>query len=362
MSIPNLAKAANGHFYAYWSEGRRSCRKSMGTREAAVAEQRFAAWLTMRHATTETGAVTFTVGELWAVYDKRHLETVASPATPRYAWRNMEGHFSSLYLSDLTADSVEHYVAKRTAGKIGKKPAKAATVRRELGALVACLNWCADPRRKPALVAKGDLPIIDLPEGSGPRERWLRPNETAALFEAARKLSGDGRMSRVERFLWLALETTKRKEAIMSLTWDRVDFEVGMIDFDEPGRRRTKKKRGVVAISDSLRPVLKRMYDERQGDLVMDHKGAIWASVQSVVVAAGLGVRGQPAGVTRRKPLATGISPHTLRHTAATNMVRNGVDLFTVAGILGNSIKMVEEVYAKHCPAHQLAAVNMIRR
>lgn len=44
------------------------------------------------------------------------------------------------------------------------------------------------------------------------------------------------------------------------------------------------------------------------------------------------------------------VSPHVLRHTAATNMARRGVSLYIVSKILGNSVAMVERVYAKHQP------------
>lgn len=366
MSIPKLETAENGRYYAYWSEGKRSRRKSMGTADSSVATSRFAQWLMIRNATPETGSQAFTVADLWAVYDKKHVETVASPSTIRYAWKILKPHFGHLMLSDITTDVVEQYVKTRTEGSGGRRAAKPSTVRRELAALIAGINWCADPRKiKPPMILKADIPIIALPPDSEPRDRWLRTHEIDALFEAAAKTRTDSRMSRVERFLWLALETTKRLEAIMDLTWDRVDFETGMIDFDVPGRRKTKKRRGSVPISKRLFPVLKQMYNERLGKpsvkgLVMDHKGPVWATFQSIVISAGLAERQRPAGKTKRKPLATGISPHTLRHTAATHMARRGVDLFTIAGVLGNSIKMVEQVYAKHCPGKLRDAVNQI--
>ncbi len=51
MSIPTLdvdREAPTGRYYAYWTEGRRSKRKSMGTRDAGVAQERFAQWLLLR--------------------------------------------------------------------------------------------------------------------------------------------------------------------------------------------------------------------------------------------------------------------------------------------------------------------------
>jgi integrase len=45
-------------------------------------------------------------------------------------------------------------------------------------------------------------------------------------------------------------------------------------------------------------------------------------------------------------------SPHTLRHTAATWMMQNGVSLWTAAGFLGMSVEMLQRVYGHHHPDH----------
>ena len=149
------------------------------------------------------------------------------------------------------------------------------------------------------------------------------------------------------------VQKAARKQAILDLTWDRVDFETGMIHYAVPGRKQTKKRRPSVPISARLRPVLERMKREATGDVVLDHGADIWNSVQAVVVRAGRAPK--RGGKTR-----PGISPHTLRHTAATHMARRGVPLYDIAGVLGNTLAMVEKVYAHHCPGRLRSAVDMI--
>ena len=107
-----------------------------------------------------------------------------------------------------------------------------------------------------------------------------------------------------------------------------------------------------------IRDRLERAHRERTGDLVMDTRSPIWPMMQKVAVRAGLAPEKKraPAG----KSLATGISPHVLRHTAATQMARRGVSLWTIARILGNSLEMTERVYAKWQPAEMRAAIDMI--
>ena len=52
------------------------------------------------------------------------------------------------------------------------------------------------------------------------------------------------------------------------------------------------------------------------------------------------------------------LNRHALRHTAATHMARAGVDLWQLAGILGDTMQTVQKNYLHHCPEHLRAAVN----
>lgn len=348
MSIPDLRQSDNGTYYIHWTEDRRSKRISTRTRDLAAAKAFLGTWLLMERNAPDAGAG-LTVGDLWQVYDKKHVEGVLSPATIRYAWKRLAPHFSAMRPQDIGQDAVDAYVEKRSL------IAKDGTIRRELIALRACMNWCAAPSRR--LLSPALLPAFDLPPDSGPRERWLRQDEIDRLLKAAADASGPGRMGRGERFIWLALETAARKQALLDLTWDRVDWETGMIHLAVPGRRETKKRRPSVPISARLRPVLERMYAERVNGHVLDHGGEVWVTIQRIAERAGLGTGARGAG---DKPKRTGISPHVFRHTAATHMARRGVPLYDIAGVLGNSIVMVEKVYAKHCPGRLRAAVDSI--
>ena len=358
MSIPSLRQNERGIYEIYWTDNGRGKRVSTRTRDLDDAKGFFATWLTLGRADAPASS-TMTVSTLWAEYETRHVrdpDRVAAPDSLIYAWRNLEPFFGKKLVAEIGQTAAEAYEEARTSGRIGRQ-AKPATVRKELITLRACLNWCADPKRR--LLDAGAVPVFDLPRDSDPRDRWLRTDELQRLFAAAAARREDERLSRLERFLWLALETAARKQAILDLTWDRVDFVTNTIHYPVPGQRQTKKRRADVPISKSLRPVLERAFAERRSNSVMDGHGEIWPTLQEAVAAAGLapgGVRRTAAG----KPTATGISPHTLRHTAATHMARNGVPLWQIAKILGNSLAMVERVYAKWCPDSPETTVDRI--
>lgn len=334
MSTPKLKKdPVTGIQYIHWSDGRRSKRVSTGERDEKNAELFMAHWLLGRRAAPADVIDELAFKHLWATYCERH--EVASAVSREKHGRNLLAHFGDLKPSEINSDTVwaekDGYVVRRERGLIGSK-AKRSSIRRELVGLRACLNWCADPKRK--LIEKSTVPAFELPEDGEPRDRWLRAEEIQACITAAAEMRRGDRLSRGEIFLWLALETGARKQAILDLTWDRVDFDLGAIQYNVPGRKKTNKRRANPPISPALRPVLERAFAERRNDRVIESSGGIPAALARI---------GKRAGVK-------GLTPHVCRHTAATHMARRGVPMWKIGGVLGNSATIVEKVYAKHTP------------
>jgi integrase len=357
-SMPYLKRAANGAWYVHWTERRIGKRISTGTKDEAAARVFLAHHLLMEQelplGSPERAALT--LADVWAVYDAKRVQPKQSGHyNAALAWKQMDPFFGALPASGMTQDAVDSYVAKRTSGKLGRK-VQPQTVTKELAYLVAAVHFCADSRR--GLIGPECVRKLSLPPQGEPRDRWLRTDEIQKLLDAAAALRGGDRLSRAERFIWLALETAGRKQALLDLTWDRVDFETNTIRLDAPGLRATKKRRATVPISKALKPVLERALRERTGDLVLDNGGAVWPAIQRIVVKAGLApdvpvAKGQ-------KPKATGIGPHTFRHTAATHMARRRVPLYIIAAILGNTVAMVTKVYGHHAKEDLQEAVDMI--
>ena len=49
--------------------------------------------------------------------------------------------------------------------------------------------------------------------------------------------------------------------------------------------------------------------------------------------------------------------PHILRHSRATHLLQDGVSIYEVAKLLGDTIATVERVYGHHAPDHNSAAM-----
>lgn len=352
-NAPYLKQADSGVWYVHWTLNRIGKRVSTRTADQAKAAAFLSDWLRDRNFDHAVGGSTATIAEVWLTYKTYRKMAVGWPSGADLAWKLLDPHFGAVAAKDLSQRLIDDYVAKRISGRLGRA-VKPQTAAKELSYLIAAVNLCARKNVIPAAYSRH----YDLPEKGDPRDRWLKTDEIVKLFAAARRLSKGDRLSRGERFLWLALETAGRVQALLDLTWDRVDFETGMISLSVPGRKKTKKRRADVPMSKALRPILLRAYEERTGDLVLDTKLPVWTTLQHIAIEAGLA----PKQSIRRgaKPTATGISPHVLRHTAATHMARRGVSLFLISKVLGNSISVCERTYAKYAPGDLQGAVDKI--
>ena len=106
------------------------------------------------------------------------------------------------------------------------------------------------------------------------------------------------------------------------------------------GRRETSKRQPPVPLPPGLLAHL-RPWKRRSQRFAVEWNGAPVASIDKafrhVVADAGLSQH---------------VTPHTLRHTAATWLMQAGVDLWEAAGFLGMTVEMLSQRYGHHHPAH----------
>lgn len=209
------------------------------------------------------------------------------------------------------------------------------TIRREVAVLRAALGWAV---REHWIT---EAPYVEMPPQPPPRDRWLARDDVDRLIQAARS-------PHVKLFVILAYHTAARAGAIFDLTWDRVDLDRRLITYDRPSRARSRKRRATVPIN---APALAELQAQRMvavTDHVIEFRGKPVASIKNGFQAA-----------CRRAGIED-CTPHTLRHTAASHMVMEGVPLAMVARTLGDSEAMVEKVYGHHSPNYLRPATDAL--
>lgn len=206
---------------------------------------------------------------------------------------------------------------------------------------------------------------IVLPEKSPPRERWLTRDEAAKLLWTAWRKSqpvpkakhGEVRyVSRhIARFILVGLYTGTRASAICSAalepTPDRgyVDLQEGVFYRRPEGERETSKRKPTVPITGTLLSHMRR-WKRNGANSVVEWLGRpverVSKGFAAVVAEAGL----------------TGVMPHTLRHTAITWTLQDGVALYPASRYFGVTQEMLERVYGHHHKKTHSEVTDAMRR
>ena len=322
-------------FYVIWTDRGRSRECSTGASDREQAEIFFAEWMQRRGrrgGPRDPSAILVT--EVLNDYAQQRGSKIVAPERIAYAMLALTDFFEGNAVGDVTPQTCARYMEKRSRS--------AGTVRRELGVLRAAINHAHRTGRITRPVA------VELPERPEPKDRWLTREEAAAVIRAART-----RQARLylPQFILIGLYTGRRKEAILSLRWPQVDLEARTINFDITGRKRTKKRRGIIPISPRLLPHLRRLR-KRGSDLgyVLHINGERIKDIK----------RGFATACTRAG--ISGVTPHTLKHTAATWLMQSGTDPWQAAGFLSTSVETLLRVYGHHHPDYQREAAENIGR
>lgn len=272
-----------------------------------------------------------TVQQCWDHYAQHHLpNTVQSYTNGRY-WGRLKW-FATMMVDALTPMEVDRYVASRVGVMI-------ATINRELSLLRAALRHA----ERHQLIGKA--PFVKSLPGAAVKMRALDRDEVARLLVAADKGNWRERV-----YVRLGLGTAARPGAIVGLQWSQVLRADGIIDyrvFDQFTPRR--KRRAVVPINKMVSVALKEAWLYRDGDYVLHWNGRALSS---------------PRPLMRRVAERAGIldcAPHVLRHTAASLLLQDEVDLLKVSRLLGHSSsRITEQVYFQHQPPWLKDAVEKL--
>lgn len=234
--------------------------------------------------------------------------------------------FGSRQITAIKADDVDRYAQARMQGRYGppnreQRKVVGSTARREIIQMQAVVNFGL--RRMDA----GKTVNFPKPPDGKPRERWITETQQEEILSHIDKAPIGVRI-----FLRLALTYGVRKGAIMDLRFgSQVNFISETIDFNKPGARETRKRRPTVPMTKTIRDDLERVFITALGpryvcprstpqdyERFMDSIGYEW------------------------------VTPHVLKHSAITLMLRAGVAPGDVSKITRTDLRTIYKVYRHH--------------
>lgn len=306
------------------------------------------------------------VADVVSAYLDDKVPSQASPKAAKSRLNNILDFFGGKYVSDINGKICRAYAEQRTTR---------AAARRELEDLRSALKHY----KKEGWVTYA--PDIVLPAKSESRVRYLSRSEAARLLWAAWRMRqtwkgqpSDRRTGQhIARFILVGLYTGTRSAAICGAalrpTVGRgyVDLNRGVFHRKSEGVRETKKRQPPVKLPDRLLAHIRRwsktpvnIKTKARGksktigrmvahDFVVEWQGRpvsdVHKSFLSAVTAAGL---------------ESDVTPHVLRHTAATWLMINGTSLSEAADFLGMTEAVLRSTYFHHHPDFQADAATNI--
>lgn len=214
----------------------------------------------------------------------------------------------------------------------------------------AILRTALSDAMRDELVPRNVASLVEPPTGGG-RGRALSPEETRQLFDTA---AGDRWADVWMVLLGLAL---RRGEAL-ALEWSRIDLEQGLADVGQSLQRirgelrivrgKTARSHAVIQIPPLVLQVLRDRRERQASEIAT---AEYWANPE-LVFTTRYGTPIEPRNLNRaweslcRKAGVENARPHDLRHTAATWLFEEGMDLKDIQHALRHSrLATTSEVY-----------------
>jgi len=239
----------------------------------------------------------------------------------------LKKHFSGKYLSEITTEMINKFVAKR------HKECGNARINRNISCLKCMYNRAIDWGKADSNPVK---PIKKLRENPG-RERYLSDEEIDLLLGQAN--------NKIKPILIVALNTGMRFGEIINLEWHSVDFALTTIYLTNTknGSRRD------VPMNIKVFDALKNLQATASNNYVFCHKNG--KKIKNI----------QKAFTNLLKKIdISDLNFHDLRHTFASRLVKKGIPLNTVRELLGHKSITMTLRYSHLSKNHLTKAVALL--
>lgn len=207
------------------------------------------------------------------------------------------------------------------------------------------------------------------PKAKRQRVEYYQPDEMETIIAAL-----DNVPIRWKAITYLLIDTGCRRAEIMGLKWDNLDMDEGIVMIDcallytkskgiYEGDTKTGEVRAMRIAPETI--AVLQQWRERYLDLKEDN-GDRWVDTPYVFVRDN-GSAMHPDSITRwlhdfgLKIGFPNLHPHAFRHTAASTMIANGVDLVTTAAELGHANATTTAMIYAHQIARARAGAANIR-
>ncbi|MGE5446224.1 MAG: tyrosine-type recombinase/integrase [Ignavibacteriales bacterium] len=292
---------------------RQDAKKALSIRKGQIAEGKFDI------AQTRTSALFEKLSDRYLEYSKTNKRAWKRDL---YSIKSFLVYFKGKTLSQITPWLIEKYKSER---KVQVKPA---TINRELATLSNMFSMAVIWKLLDSTPYKG----VKHFRVNSTSLRILNEDEFQRLYAAASPT--------LRPILLAAITTGMRKGELLNLKWDDVNFKEGFILVRDSKNYESRP----ITIHAKLREILLVLKERSQSEYVFDGRMTLkhhWAKAL-------------------RKSGIPHCRFHDLRHTFASRLVMEGVDLVTIQELMGHKNINMTKRYSHPTPEHKKQAVERI--
>ena len=288
---------------------------------SSVVEGRIASRQERRKVEQKQAEMVQTIGELWDAYAE-YLQDKASFRTDKSNFKNYLAFFSKLKIAELTTIHVEGL--RRKMEKVGKKPQ---TVKHALMLLKRMLSY---GEKKGLCVKPAPTQLrIELPSVDNRKTEIMTEAQQAAFLEA---LKDEEPLAAA--FLHIAFLTGVRRNALLALRWEDLNFQENFIVLR--GENAKSGKTQIIPMSHKVRDILLSL--DKVSEYVFPGR---YGGHREDFVLAKKRVRDKAGLPKDFRPL------HGLRHNFASQLASSGkVDMYTLQKLLTHESPEMTQRYA----------------
>lgn len=340
--------------------------KSFYGKTQGEAKKKFGEFQAKRHAGVILKPHTVTLGELserWLEH-KRERDAVTENTYQQY--RYGLGKFRSLYklrLDKITPLHVDQLYTSLLKG--GLSPRSVQVAHRSLyGALKQAVAW--------ELIGRNVLESVRAPKQVKPDVAYWRAEEVVQFLAYAEP-------HRLYGLFYTAVVTGMRRGELVALRWrdvevpkKRIHVRLNAVDIGgvvHVGETKTKASRRIVHLQDDDVRVLLGHRERQRAE--REQLGGAWSDLD-LVFPSQLGTHLNPRNLSRafdglvRRAGVTKIGVHGLRHTHASLLIRNGIDIGVVSERLGHTNpgftrNVYQHLYDEQRTQAALGLANLLR-
>ena len=258
---------------------------------------------------------------IWSKANKRSWER------DTYSSKHLLARFGRMRLSEITPLMIEHYKAERSL-KVTNS-----TINRELAFFRHAYNQAS---RWGLYVGRSPMRDVTMLEENPARLRYLSQNEWAKLYDESPE--------HLKTLFLTLVSTGLRLGEALNLTWDKVDFENGILHVADSKSKRPRD----VPIPSALKAALAELRENSTCQEVFTYRDKALISVRSGFL-----------GACKRAEIKN-LRLHDMRHTFASWQAMAGTPILTLKELLGHKDIQQTMRYAHLSPSHLRAAAKAI--